>query len=73
MPVVRVELLAGRSEAQKRAAAKAITDALVSTCGTQAHDVTVVFVDSDPGDWFVAGRSVRPGPAPLASAGEGRS
>jgi 4-oxalocrotonate tautomerase len=56
MPVVKVEMFKGRSADQKRAFAKAITDAFVETCGGTPQSVTVIFADVDKSDWAVAGR-----------------
>jgi 4-oxalocrotonate tautomerase len=63
MPVVTIELIAGRTAAQKKALAERITEAMVETCNARADDVSGLFVDIAPGDWFVAGASVGP-PAP---------
>jgi 4-oxalocrotonate tautomerase len=56
MPVIRVELSAGRSQAQKKATALAITEAMVQHCGCAPASVHVVFVDVKNSDWAVAGR-----------------
>jgi 4-oxalocrotonate tautomerase len=55
MPHVTVQLLDGRSTAQKRAAAKAITDALVEHCGAKRESVVVVFSDVTRDSWSRAG------------------
>ena len=57
MPMVTIQLLAGRSAAQKSAVARRVTAAMVEECGCAAADVSVVFADVEPADWFVAGRS----------------
>lgn len=56
MPVIKVEMFKGRSADQKRAFAKAITDAFVETCGGTAQSVTVIYADVAKSDWAVAGR-----------------
>jgi 4-oxalocrotonate tautomerase len=56
MPVIKVEMFKGRSADQKRAFAKAITDAFVETCGGTAQSVTVIYADVEKSDWAVAGR-----------------
>ncbi|NMD07469.1 MAG: 4-oxalocrotonate tautomerase [Phyllobacteriaceae bacterium] len=56
MPVIKVEMFEGRSADQKRAFAKAITDAFVETCGGTAQSVTVIYADVEKSDWAVAGR-----------------
>ena len=51
MPHVTVQLLEGRNTEQKRAAAKAITDALVEHCGAKRESVVVVFADVPLNSW----------------------
>ncbi len=42
MPVIRVEMFAGRTRDQKRALVRELTDALVRTCGGNPQSVHVV-------------------------------
>ncbi|MBM3571977.1 MAG: 4-oxalocrotonate tautomerase [Alphaproteobacteria bacterium] len=58
MPMIRVEMFAGRSREQKRAFTKAVTDAFVQTCGGTPQSVQVVFFDVEKDDWGVNGRLV---------------
>lgn len=69
MPMIRVEMFAGRTPEQKRAFAKAVTDSFVETCGGTPQSVQVVFADVDKGDWATAGKlaSDQP-PSPSAAA-----
>ena len=55
MPTLRVELFAGRTVEQKRALAKALTDATVKTLGGSADSVDVIFCDVERHDWATAG------------------
>lgn len=55
MPYVRVELLAGRSEDQKAALAKAITDAMVAHVNAKPEGTFIVFEDVPKENWAVAG------------------
>lgn len=55
MPMIRVELFEGRSVEQKRALARALTDAVVQTLGGQAESVHIVFQDVARHDWATAG------------------
>jgi len=55
MPIIRVEMFAGRTLDQKRALAKALTEAFVSTAGSTPASVQIVFVDVEKSDWAVAG------------------
>jgi 4-oxalocrotonate tautomerase len=52
MPIIRVELNAGRSEAQKRAFAAAATREAAATLGCRPEDVDVVFTDVARQDWW---------------------
>lgn len=58
MPVIRIEMFEGRTDDQKRACAKAVTDAWVETCGGTPQQVHVIFTDIAKSDWAVAGRLV---------------
>lgn len=66
MPMIRVELLAGRTAQQKRDFAKAVTDSFVAICGSTPQAVQIVFQDVAKDDWATAGRllSDPPDPAP---------
>ena len=55
MPIVRIELLEGRSMEQKRAAAEAVTRELARTCGCKAENVHVIFCDTAKSDWALGG------------------
>jgi 4-oxalocrotonate tautomerase len=56
MPTIRVELFEGRSVAQKRALAKALTDAAVSTLGGSPASVDILFYDIARHDWATGGK-----------------
>ncbi|MBI3971774.1 MAG: 4-oxalocrotonate tautomerase family protein [Chloroflexi bacterium] len=58
MPHVTVQLLEGRTTEQKRAAAKAITDALVETIGAPRESTVVVFQDIPRDSWSRGGTLV---------------
>jgi 4-oxalocrotonate tautomerase len=58
MPVIRVDLLKGRTRDQKRAFTKAVTDAFLATCGGTPESVNVIFQDVERDDWGVAGQLV---------------
>jgi 4-oxalocrotonate tautomerase len=55
MPTLRVEMFAGRTEAQKRALARELTEATVRALGVPASAVEVLFYDIERGDWAVGG------------------
>lgn len=56
MPIIRVELLEGRTREQKQAFAKAVTDSFVATCGGTPQSVQVVFQNVASDDWAAAGQ-----------------
>lgn len=58
MPIIRVELLAGRTREQKEAFAKAVTDSFVATCGGTPQSVQVVFQNVAPDDWAASGKLI---------------
>ncbi|MDR0297486.1 MAG: tautomerase family protein [Streptococcaceae bacterium] len=55
MPLVNIQLVEGRTIAQKEAAAKAITEAIVKNLGAPASAVQVIFSDMKEGDFYEAG------------------
>ncbi|WP_460450699.1 tautomerase family protein [Alsobacter sp. SYSU BS001988] len=56
MPIIRVELLEGRTKEQKQAFARAVTDTFVSTCGGTPQSVQVVFQNVAAEDWAANGQ-----------------
>jgi 4-oxalocrotonate tautomerase len=56
MPIVRIELSAGRTQEQKQKVAAEVTQSMVQNCGCTPESVSVVFVDIKPSDWAVAGK-----------------
>lgn len=56
MPTIRVELFEGRTVEQKRALAKALTEACVSTLGGSADGVDILFYDVARHDWATGGQ-----------------
>ncbi len=68
MPTIHVELFAGRTVEQKRALARALTEATVATLGGSADSVDVIFSDVQRHDWATGGQlwSDRGAPAPQA-------
>ena len=55
MPYVRIEMLEGRTDEEKSAIAKSVTQALVEHGRTKADSVFVVFEDVSPCNWARAG------------------
>ncbi len=55
MPIIRVEMFAGRTEQQKRALVRELTDAFVNAAGGTPESVNVVITDIDKSDWGSGG------------------
>ena len=55
MPLITVQLFEGRTVEQKRAYAKALTEASVQVLGISADAVDVIFQDTKKSDWATAG------------------
>ena len=55
MPMIHVELVAGRTKEQKKALGEAITAATMDIIKVPAEAVKVVFVDMDPDNFMEAG------------------
>jgi len=56
MPIIRVEMLKGRSAEQKAKLAEAITRAMVEIAKARPEDTNIVFADVERGDWAFAGK-----------------
>lgn len=56
MPIVRIEMWPGRTEAQKREMARAITEVMCNVAHTTPEATTIVFTDVAKEDWAVGGR-----------------
>mgnify|MGYP002717519545 CR=1 FL=1 len=57
MPLVRIELFPGRSPALKQEIATRITQMLSDVAGIAPEATSVIFQETPPADWFVAGWS----------------
>ncbi len=55
MPTIHVELFEGRTLAQKRELAKALTEATVKTLGSKPEGVDIIFTDVKKHDWATGG------------------
>lgn len=56
MPIIRVEMLEGRTAEQKRALVKELTEAFVRTAGGRPDAISVVLTDVAKGDWAAGGK-----------------
>jgi len=55
MPVVRIEMWAGRSREQKRKLIKEVTEAITSSLGIPKDQVTVILNEIPKDNWGLAG------------------
>ena len=55
MPIVKVEMWSGRTHAQKRELARAITEAVCAIAETTPEATIIVFQDVERSDWAQAG------------------
>ena len=53
MPIIRVEMLKGRSVAQKRALAKKLTDGFIEACGGNKASINVLITEVEGDDWAI--------------------
>lgn len=58
MPIVHVELLAGRSPETKAALIRRLTEAIVDTLGSNPSQVRVLLHDVPPENWGVGGQTM---------------
>ncbi|MCH7697535.1 MAG: tautomerase family protein [Chloroflexi bacterium] len=56
MPIVRIEMWPGRTRAQKREMARAITDVVCNVAHTTPDQTIVVFTDVSKDDWAQSGK-----------------
>jgi len=56
MPIVRIEMWPGRTQAQKRELARAITEVVCNVAQTTPEATIVVFQDVAKENWAQAGR-----------------
>jgi 4-oxalocrotonate tautomerase len=67
VPIIQVNLLEGRTVAQKRAMIAAVTDALVDSLGVRAESVRILINEMHPEHFALAGVSA--GQQPLDQRG----
>jgi 4-oxalocrotonate tautomerase len=61
MPIIHVELLAGRSMEMKLALAQKLTEAATEALGIKPESVRVILSEVEAEHWFVGGQSKAPG------------
>ena len=55
MPLIQVQMFAGRTAEQKRNLVRALTDAFVQAAGSTPDAVDVILTDVDKSDWAQGG------------------
>ena len=55
MPLIQVQMFAGRTPQQKRDLVRALTDAFVETDGSTPDAVDVILTDVEQSDWAQGG------------------
>jgi 4-oxalocrotonate tautomerase len=58
MPIIHVEMFSGRTQAQKRELARAITEAVCNIAQTTPEATIVIFQDIERDNWAQSGRLV---------------
>jgi 4-oxalocrotonate tautomerase len=56
MPIVRIEMWTGRTDAQKRELTRVITDAMVNIAHTTPEATIIIFEDVDKENWAQDGK-----------------
>ena len=55
MPLIQVQMFAGRTPQQKRDLVRALTDAFIETAGSTPGAVDVILTDVEQSDWAQGG------------------
>ena len=55
MPLIQVQMFAGRTPQQKRDLVGALTDAFVETAGSTPDSVDIILTDVEQSDWAQGG------------------
>ena len=71
MPIVRIEMLAGRSPVLKSELIRQVTDAVVHSLDVRPEQVRVLLYEIAPEHWAVGGRAMAKDTPARTDAGEG--
>ena len=63
MPIIRVEMLKGRTVEQKRALAEKLTDSFIEACGGNKASINVLISDVEAEDWAIGAQLLSDPPA----------
>lgn len=72
MPIVRIELLQGRTPAMKDELITRVTDAVVTTLGVDPVQVRVILFEVPPEHWAVGGQTKAAQQSALVQQNEGK-
>ena len=53
MPIIRVEMVKGRSDDQKKQLAEKLTAGFVESCGGNAEAIHVIITEIEKSDWAI--------------------
>jgi 4-oxalocrotonate tautomerase len=56
MPIIRIDMIEGRTQEQKRRIVKAITETMMNVAGTNPEDVHIIIVDHPRENLAAAGQ-----------------
>lgn len=56
MPVIRIDMMEGRTQDQKRRIVKEITETMVSVAGVKPDDVRIIIIDHPMGNLAASGQ-----------------
>lgn len=63
MPVIRIDMIEGRTVEQKRKIVQEITQTMVQVAGTKSEDVRIIIVDHPMGNLAAAGQLLTDDPS----------
>ena len=55
MPIIRVEMLKGRTAEQKQELADNLTTAFIKSCGGNAEKLNIIITEIDSENWAIGG------------------
>ena len=55
MPIIRVEMLKGRTAEQKQELADNLTTAFIESCGGNAEKLNIIITEVDSENWAIGG------------------
>ena len=56
MPIIRVEMLPGRTVAQKRALVESLTEGFLQSCGGRKEAIQVIITETEADNWGIGAK-----------------